>query len=71
MPEFDSDVQLAGPLLTGLRALCVERAAETGSHYLTRSELAQIDRILAALNYTDSYGAGEEWTSSFRRCLFG
>jgi hypothetical protein len=71
MANDKADLALAGPILTGLRELCVERARLTQTPYLTDGEISQIDRVLAALEYEDSYGRAREWTDSLRRCLFG
>lgn len=64
----------AGEIIAGLRDLCRERQAITGSVYLTESEYESIDAALAELGYPDSgYAAAgaREWTGSLRRCLFG
>ena len=54
-----------------LRQLCVERSAVTQTPYLTDSELKQIDDVLSALGYEDSYGRAQEWHDSLSRCLLG
>jgi hypothetical protein len=71
MPDDQAELALAGPILAGLRELYAERARVTQTPYLTDGELSQIDRVLAALGYEDSYGRAREWTDSLRRCLFG
>lgn len=64
----------AAEIIAGLRELCKERQAITGSVYLTEGEYASIDNALAQLGYTGSgYSAAgaREWAGSLRRCLFG
>ncbi len=64
----------AGEIIAGLRELCKERQAVTGSVYLTEGEYASIDSALRQLGYSgDGFsGAGaREWANSLRRCLFG
>lgn len=67
---MSSEVHYAGAILAGLRTVCVEAAKENGSPYLTEGELYQIDRVLAAIGYEDTYGASLEWAGSIRACLF-
>lgn len=69
MSDLPSDVHYAGPILSGLRMLCQERRGT--STYLTDGELAQIDKVLTAIGYEESYGRGEEWRASLNQCLFG
>jgi hypothetical protein len=57
----------AGPILAGLRLLCVERAAVT-QRDLSPAEFRQLDAVLAALG--DSYDASD-WADSLRTCLCG
>ncbi len=71
MSNLPHDVHYAGPILSGLRMLCQERGAQTRNGYLTAGELEQIDRVLDAIGYEESYGRGEEWRASLSKCLFG